>query len=513
MTNLPTSLSAFSTGPTRASSQRRLLIIGADGLRPDLLDSRTMPTVVKLAADGVRCWDHHAVYPTHTRVNISALASGSTPGRHGVVANTMLVANATDDHIIDTSNYQHLNALEAASNGAAVLVPTLGDILAARGERLAVAATSSAGASMLWTHRHLSRMVNANSAFGIADLYDLREKLGEIPEKESGAQIARQAYVTDAVIRLYLDDPLNRAIVLWFNEPDSSQHYFGLGSPEAIAAMNGVDNCVATLLDALDQRGIRDQFDLFFISDHGHSTVRAHNTLRGYLAEAFAEIGYRLPLVTASDYIYVEPGATPPTAREVAPLVDWLVAQPWAGVVMAGHPALERLPGVIPLNALWNQQQSDRTPLLAVSPRWSNATNEYGVPGEVMSLTTQAALRSSHGSASPFDLHAVLIANGPDFQQGYNSHLPTGAIDLLPTAAALLGFAPPATVDGRVLWEIFQRPAGEPGEGYRETVEPLVPNQGAAHPAQVAIHHVGTTTYVHGALQENAFFTISGAKF
>ena len=407
-----------------SAAPRRVLIIGADGLRPDLLDSRVMPTVAKLATSGVRCWDHHAVYPTHTRVNMSALATGCNPGRHGIVANTMLVPNATEDHIVDTSNYQHINALERMGGKGAVLEPTLGDLLAARGERLAVAATSAPGASMLWTHRHLSRMVNPNSVYGIADLYDLREKLGEIPEKESGAQIARQQYITDAVIRLYLDDPLNRVILLWFNEPDSSQHYFGLGSPEAMAALQGVDNCVAELLNALESRGLREQFDIFFVSDHGHSTVRAHNTLRTYLATAFAEIGRALPLTTASDYIYVQPGARTPAPAELTPLVDWLVAQPWTGVVMAGTPALERLPGVIPLRRLWQQHVNERTPLLAVSPRWSHSTNEYGIPGEVMSLTTQAALRSSHGSASPFDLHAVFIANGPEFHSGHHSLVP-----------------------------------------------------------------------------------------
>ncbi len=489
--------------------QRRILIIGADGLRPDLLDPQLMPTVAQLATGGVRCRDHHAAYPTHTRVNISTLASGSTPGRHGIVANTMMVPNATDDHIIDTSNYQHINALEATTTGA-LFVPTLGDQLAARGERLAVAATSSAGAGMLWTHRHLTRMVNANSAYGIADLYDLREKLGEVPERESGAQIARQQYATDAVIRLYLDDPQNRVIVLWFNEPDSSQHYFGLGSPEAKASLRAVDGCVATLLDALNTRGLRDQFDIFFVSDHGHSTVRAHNTLRSYLADAFAAIGYSLPLTTASDYIYVQPGAQPPDPAQLAPLVEWLVAQPWAGVVLAGDPALEQLPGLIPLSTIWNGQQNERMPLLAVSPRWSHATNEHGVPGEVMSLTTQAALRSSHGSASPFDLHALLIGNGPSFQRGLNSEIPTGAIDLLPTIAILLDLETAPTVDGRVLWEIFAQPAGEPGAVQRSVVEPQVaPRNGNA--AQLLFHQVGQTRYLHGALQEDARFPAPSA--
>lgn len=496
-------------------SERRVLIIGADGLRPDLLDSQLMPTVTKLATSGVRCWDHHAVYPTHTRVNISALTSGSTPGRHGIVANTMLVADVTEDHIIDTSNYQHINALEEnriADGGGAILVPTLGDLLAARGERLAVAGTSSAGAGMLWTHRHLTRMVNTNSVFGIADLYDLREKLGEIPEREEGAQLARQRYATDAVIRLYLDDPLNRVIVLWFNEPDSSQHYFGLGSPEATASLRGVDECVATLLAALDQRGLREQFDIFFISDHGHSTVRSHNTLRNYLNEAYNAIGYQLPLTTASDYIYLRPGERMPAAKEFIPLVDWLVAQPWAGVVMSGQPTLERLPGVLSLSALWGGHQTMRTPLLAVSPRWSHFANDFGVPGEVMSLTTQAALRSSHGSASPFDLHALFIANGPSFRNGLNSQLPTGAIDLLPTVLQLLAIPAPSTVDGRVLWEIFGQPQGEPGPVQRSTLEPQVHNRNTSQTARVALHHVGKTIYVHGALQDDTFFPVPGPK-
>ena len=488
------------------SQQRRVLVIGADGLRPDLFDATLMPTVAKLAADGVRCWDHHAVYPTHTRVNMSALTSGCTPGRHGIMANTLLVPDATEDHIIDTGNYQHINALAAASNGAALLVPSLGDRLAARRERLAVAGTSSAGAAMLWTQRHLSRIVNTNSAFGIADLYDLREKLGEIPPREDGAQIAQQHYATDAVIRLMLDDPANRVIVLWFNEPDSSQHYFGLGSPEALAAMRGVDDCVAELLAALARRGLRDQFDLFFISDHGHSTVMAHNTLREYLLQAYQAIGHTLPLTTASDYIYTLPGATQPTVDALAPLVEWLLAQPWCGVVMAGTPALAQLPGVIDLRTVWNGQSNARTPLLAVSPRWSSAPNAHGVPGAVMSLTTQAALRSSHGSASPFDLHALLIANGASFQRGSHSLIPTGAIDLLPTILHLIDLPQPEAIDGRPLWEIMRQPQGEPGAVEHHIIEPLTPSRNATQSAQLALHQVGQTTYLHGARQSDAAF-------
>jgi arylsulfatase A-like enzyme len=484
------------------SQPRRVLIIGADGLRPDLLDPVLMPNVAALAATGARAWDHHAVYPTHTRVNMSTLATGASPGRHGIVANTMIVPNATADHIVDTSNYQHLNALEAATGGHALLTPSLGDLLAARGERLAVAATSTPGAAMLWTHRHLSRMVNTNSTYGIADLYDLREKLGELPAREQGPQLAAQIYAASAVTRLYLDDPTNRVILFWMNEPDSSFHYFGLGSPESKQALQQVDGCVGEIVHTLEAKGVRDHFDIFFISDHGHSTVQAHNTLRDYLEEAESALGRTLPpLVTASDYIYSLPGRPEPDAAALAPLVEWLLDQPWAGVVFGGTDALAQLPGVLPLQAVWGGRSNARRPLLAVSPRWNDAPNEHGVRGSVMSLTAQSALRSSHGSASPFDLHATFIANGPSFRQGIHSTLPTGAIDLLPTLLTLLQMPQPGHLDGRVLWELLDRPQGEPGSAYDEVLEPTHGNG-----SRLLLHKVGASSYLHGALQPGSAY-------
>lgn len=492
-------------------ADRRVLLIVADGLRPDLLDPELMPAVAGLAAGGVRFREHHAAYPSHTRVNVSTLATGTTPGRHGIVANTMLVPFATEDHIIDTSNYQHLDALDGHSGGHALLTPTLGDLLAERDERVAVAGTGSGGSNLLWTRNDRGRIVNVNTAYGLGDLYDLREKLGEIPPAGRGPQPERLRYATRAVTEVFLDDPRNRVIVLWLSEPDSSLHHFGLGSPESRAALGAVDACVGELLDALDGRGLRDGFDLFFLSDHGHSTVVAHRTLREYLIQAAAELGGggRVPpLVTASDYIYARPGTPEPAAEALAPLVEWLLAQPWAGAVMGGRADLAALPGVVPLDRLWNGAATERRPLLAVSPRWSDAPNEAGVPGTVMALTTQSALRSSHGSASPYDMHALLIANGPDFLAGVESGLPTGAVDLLPTVLTLLGAPLPDPLDGRVLWEALRRPDGGPGEVSVEIVAPATPGP-AANPASIALHRVGATTYLHGALQSDASYSLA----
>lgn len=500
--------------PPSDMGRRRVLIIVADGLRPDSVDEDLMPTVTRLGRDGVRFGDHHAVYPSHTRVNASSLATGVSPGRHGIVANTMLVPFATDDHIIDTSDYQHLDALDRHTGGNTLLVPALGELLERAGKRLAVAGTGSGGSNLLWTRHDRGRIVNLNSTYGQADLYDLREKLGEVPPVVDSPQLERMRYATRAVTEIFLDDEDNQVVVLWLSEPDASQHRFGLGAPETVAALRGVDQCIAGLLEALDRRGIRDQFDLLFLSDHGHSTVMAHRTLGDYLRLARTDLNGHLPaLVTASDYIYAAPRTSPPSAKALAPLVSWLIEQPWTGLVLGGSPEIAGLPGVLPLHRLWNGVADKRQPLLAVSPRWDGVRNAFGVPGAVMALTTQAALRSSHGSASPYDMHAVLVANGPRFREAVESALPTGAVDILPTLLSVLGLPLPSHLDGRVLYEALRQPDGEPGECVTETLEPAV-RPADATPRRLTLKHVGHATYVHGAVHPEATFPprVSGAR-
>ncbi|CAA9582990.1 MAG: hypothetical protein AVDCRST_MAG19-4228 [uncultured Thermomicrobiales bacterium] len=488
----------MTTGVPADAAKRRVLVIGADGLRPDLFDRALMPNVAALEATGIRFADHHAAYPSHTRVNMSSLATGTAPGRHGIVANTMLVAGATSDHVVDTSSYQHLDALDRFSGGRALFVPTLADLLARQGERVAVAGTGSSGSNLLWTRNDRARIVNTGSAYGIADLYDLREKLGEIPEA-AWPQVARTRYAARAVTDLFLDDPRNRVVVVWFSEPDASLHRFGLGAPETIEAMRVVDEGVGEMVAALERSGLRDRFDVVFLSDHGHSTVRSHNSLRDYLIQAAADLGGHLPpLVTASDFVYAEPGTPEPEPERLAPLVAWLYAQPWCDVVFAGQDGAEALPGVLPLAALWNGATNPRRPLLAVSPRWSHEANAFGVPGTVSALTTQAALKSSHGSASPYDMHALMIANGPSFREGIVSDVPTGAVDLAPTLMTLLGLPAPEPLDGRVLWEGLRGEAREALAAADTVLEPLVAGRRDDSP-RLRLHQVGNTSYVHGS--------------
>lgn len=487
------------------SADRRVLIVVADGLRPDLFDKTLMPTYATLMRQGTHLTDHHAAYPPHTRVQSSTMATGTAPGRHGIVANVMRVPGATASGIVDTSNWSDLQALDRFSAGHALIVPTLGDILDQRGERLAVAATSSAGAAILWTRKAPYRVVNTNSTYGRADLVSLREKLGELPSAGRAHRLDRLEYAARAVTDLFLADAECRVIVLWMDEPDASQHFSGLGSPETAAALRACDDALRLILDALRRERLDDQFDVFLLSDHGHSTVRHHKSLTEYIERAAAGLPSALVerLTTASDYVYAVDSNPPVAADEFEPLVRWLREQPWTGALFGGNPAIAGLPGVLPLAAVWGGQLGSRAPLLAISPSWTDEVNEFGVPGTVAALTEQVALKATHGAASPFDLHALAAAIGPDFRSGAVSDVPSGAIDLAPTVLAVLGIEHMSSFDGRVWWEAFEHPDGEPGAVREEVVEPTLSSGDGFTPA-LYLQHVGEATYLDRATNGRA---------
>ncbi len=483
------------------SGQRRVLVFGADGLRPDQIDPVLMPNLGRVIETGVRFDDHHSVYPTHTRVVASSFSTGRTPGQHGIVANTMIVPYATDDHIINTGDYQHLDAIASHDSAGTQLATSLSDVLVQHGARVAVAGNGSSGSNVLWTYKDRGRIVNTSSTYGIADLYDLRDKLGPVPEKTI-PNLGQIRYATSAVTDVYLRDDESRVIVLWLAEPDSTLHHCGIGSPEVATALAEVDACLGRVLESMTKLGIRDQFDILVLSDHGHSTVRAHRTLREYLADAKRDLGAHLPeLVTASDYIYARPGDPEPDEASLAPLVEWLYAQPWVDVVLGGPDATEGIEGVIPLRSLWNGASNRRRPLLGVSPVWSHDANGFGVPGTVASLTTQAALQSSHGSLSPYDLHATFVANGPSFREGLVSSAPTGAIDILPTILSVLDLPIPNGIDGRAVTEgMIGANEGVEAESYI-----LAAANGRGLERTIAMSRVERTTYVHGTATGGEF--------
>jgi hypothetical protein len=478
-----------------------VLIVGIDGMRPDMFDPDVMPALAGLMCSGVRATDYHSIYPTHTRAINTTLATGCTPGKHGWVANVYRYEGATEDGVINTADVEHIRAMDDATALNAIQVPTMGDLLARHGLRMGIASTQSSGASMIWTRKQSYPVATVSTTYGRRDMQAIWDRLGEPPDVDpvKPNKNPHSHWAKRAVIDLYLDDPDVSVIYFYMVEPDFSLHFYGLGAPEATEALAECDRALGEILDAMDSRGIRDQFDVIVLSDHGHSTTRASRTLTEHIERARRSLDVAIPdLAIASDFIYAKDGSRSPGIEEIEPLVRWIQEQAWAGAVFASAD-YEELPGVLPLSALWNDAISCRAPLLAVNPAWSDEPNEHGIPGMLAALTENVALRSTHGSCSPYEMHAFWCASGPSFRESCSTEVPAGASDLLPTVLTVLGLPVPNWIDGRAMFETFREPTGEPGRLVEEAVRPLVCDPAGFSPVLNRCR-VGETTYIHNVL-------------
>jgi len=435
--------------------QRRVLIIGTDGLRPDSVDPARMPTCAKLMEEGTLFTAFHAAYPSETRVSMTTLTTGVYPGRHGVVSNLMYVPGFGEDGWLQTGNDQHLLAYRPMMSEPFILQPTLGDRLHRRGKRLAVAGSSSPGASLLWNLHHPEAVLNPASTYGRSALEAVHRRLGKVPEERTKVKKELALWATRAMIECHLKNEENQVMVLWLSEPDASQHDYGIGSPAHLEALQAVDACVAMLLEALEREGLGEKIDILWISDHGHSTLRARGSLEMHVQDAIQELKLTTKFAAAGHSIYVAE-KTDLAEREGRELIDWLQSQDWCELVFAQDPLPLQRPDVLPLELLLGPITHRRAPFLAIQPKWSDERNACGVPGITEALTSKPKLYSSHGTVSPFDMHAFCLGAGPHFKKGHVSDLPCGIVDIAPTVCHLIGLHEETGFDGRVLVEGLQ---------------------------------------------------------
>jgi arylsulfatase A-like enzyme len=67
--------------------------------------------------------------------------------------------------------------------------------------------------------------------------------------------------------------------LIWFRNPDSTEHTFGPGSPDYLDALHDQDKLLGQLQTKLTQLGMDSATDLIVVSDHGHSLVAGDPTL------------------------------------------------------------------------------------------------------------------------------------------------------------------------------------------------------------------------------------------
>ena len=505
-------------GAEEPNESRHVVIVVWDGMRPDFVSEQNTPALWKLAREGVTFRNHHAVYPSATMVNGTAMVTGVYPGRNGITANHVYRPDIDPHHAVDVELSPVVNKGDDLSSGKYISVPTVAELVQRAGGGTVIAAAKTVGllldrhaggnqrydgnraasplgegermkvrgstthvsqkASTLTQPSPLGRERRRNSESEVeihsqpannsvtlfagkslpADiLSSISEKLGPFPS----AHLQQDIWTTKALTDVLWKDGLPALSVLWLGEPDLTQHESAPGAPAALAAIKSADENLAAVLAALDQGNARGTTDVFVVSDHGFSTIERSIDLRKILNDAgftakteFTDEPKPGDIMLAGNGGCVLFYVTGHDEKIIRRLVEFLQQSDFAGVIFTKHP----IDGTFSLDQA--KITNDRSPDVVMSFRWKDQKNQFGVSGMIDADWQRAAGQGTHATLSPFDMHNTLIAAGPDFKHGEVDDLPSGNVDLASTILQILGIKTSEKMDGRILSEAMTGRAG-----------------------------------------------------
>ena len=533
----PGPVAASAPSPSRparppAGRSSMVLVVVLDGLRPDSVNPTDTPNLDRLRREGVDFAASHAVFPTGTRVNAAAIATGTYPAANGFVANSLYDRTLDPARPLPGGKHERLLAL-AQSGGRLLFTPTLGELLAARGQRFAAVSSASPGSTLLLNPGAplgTGLLVNGGFEPGVRVAYpddanrEILARFG-LPSTRGSRRDRRDALLvwTQRVLIDYVLAELRPEVVVhWITEPDHTQHAHGVGSPQALNALREVDRSLGTVLAALQRPGMAETTDLLVVSDHGVTRYASAVSVDRWLIDAGLKGEAR-----SDDVVVVSNG---PCAllyvkdREPAhirKLVESLQAQDWAGVIftaanepVAGRPAAPQrlacdwrsfhpegwVPGTFSLELI-HEDSPGRHPDVLLTFPWSSAPNEFGVPGtDVTTIKgpagdTPHSPASGHGGMSPWAVRNTLLAWGPRFKRGLIDRVPAGNVDIVPTILHLLGLDEVPALDGRVLHEaLWDGP--DPEQVPVQTRTYVTTSASGAYKAAVQVSEVAHQRYV-----------------
>jgi len=471
---------AVALAPAFAGNATLNLVLVLDGLRPDSITADETPNLWRLRQEGVNFLNGHAVFPTVTRANATAIATGTYPDRNAIFGNSLYVRAVDPNRAFVNDEHQALLRLDAATGGGMVLTESLGEILAKRGKTLAVVSSGSTGSALLANHRApkgIGVLVNAywepgvRVAFPDAVNEAILRRFPAAPRKGG----ARDSFVepvnwTQRVLRDYVLPDLKPDVVInWLTEPDHLQHAIGAGAPESRAAIRNNDREVGLLLDKLRELGLADKTNLIVVSDHGFG----HSSFGVDVTAELIKAGLKAA-PDSDDVVIASSGQTMALhvrdrdPQRIGAIVRFLQRQPWTGVLFtagktAGStvPTEGREPGTFALE-LVHLAHAERGPDIVLTFPWSSAKSPFGVPGTDYTAAAKTGplegTAGNHGSMSPWTVRNTFLAWGADFKKGVTVRTPASNVDLTPTLLSLMNLEKDVDIsrfDGRVLGEAF----------------------------------------------------------
>ena len=242
-----------------------MVVISLDGFAAETLaDPLTpAPTLRRMMAEGATASNGMIpINPTVTWPNHTAMVTGVTAARHGVLYNALPVRTPGKAVTMD----------QWVPKGQLVLAPTVYDLAHEAGLKTAevdwVAITDAP--TIDWSFAEIPKpdapvvkeMVAAGSV--------TKEQIDNFRKEPI---TFRDEIWTEAAIHILRE---HRPNLLLFHllTTDSAQHRYGAGSLGALAALALADRQVERILDAIRQSGMESRTTVFVVSDHGFATAR-----------------------------------------------------------------------------------------------------------------------------------------------------------------------------------------------------------------------------------------------
>ena len=245
----------------------RVLIVAFDGLQPSQVRADLTPNLFNFAEGGVAFARNHPVFPTVTRINVASLVTGhGTPARTDSLATRSLSANTTR-----TTSWRPWSQCSLGWRRR-------------RGKccwcRLwQISCMSTEENSWLWgSALRATRTFKTRGAAALGgatihpefclprDLHDqIIERFGSWPAKET-PNVPQMEHGARVLIEYVLAERKPTVALIWFSEPDSSNHKAGVGSVLSNQALASADEQFGRIIGWLEGSGTLEETDVIAVS-------------------------------------------------------------------------------------------------------------------------------------------------------------------------------------------------------------------------------------------------------
>jgi len=483
------------TAGARFEVRHNVVLFVPDGLRALTVTRETTPAMAAVRDRGVNFRNSHALFPTFTTPNASAMATGHYLGDTGDFSNTIYagfpVPGAGDSVTPFLESDPVLGDVDAHFANDYIDEVTI--LKAAREHGLSTATIGKLGPALIFDHTNRTgtptivvddstgspagislapQLIERLSAAGIATKAPSRGDNGTAGNATTPgttvANVVQQQYFVDVATKVVLPMFKERGtpfvLIFWSRDPDGTQHNQGdslnrltpgINGPTSLAASKNADDALAKLRGALEMLGLADTTDLlppgFLALDLGVAlglpvfdpdAMNAPVAVAQHPSRGNALIGEdpNVPdIVVAanggSDLVYLPRKDRKMAARVVAALLE----QDYVSGLFVDD-ALGAFPGTLPLSAI-NLRGSAVTPMPAIVVNFKTFATGCDQPllctVEVADTGLQQG-QGMHGTFSRADTMNFMAAIGPDFKRGFVDDAPVSNADVGATIDRIL---------------------------------------------------------------------------